>query len=100
MVTATQISNYLASVYEAQSIYTDKLALKERLGHTDLTENRVLMTLVGMYVEIMTEYFSQAIYDVDGYFITTYNFFEPEDVKDIMLRVNLICDTNYTLDLE
>lgn len=99
MVTATQISNYLASIYEAQSIYTDKLALKERLGHIDLTEERILMTLLGMYVEIMTEYFSQATY-LNTYFVTTNNFYDPDEVKYIMLSINLICDTNYTLDLE
>jgi len=99
MVTATQISNYLASIYEAQSIYTDRLVLKERLGHTDLTEDRILMTLLGAYVEIMTEYFSQSIYQ-STYFVTTNNFFEPEEVEDIMLRINLIADTNYSLELE
>ena len=45
MVTETQISNYLASIYETQSIYTDKLALEERLGHIDVTDKRILMTV-------------------------------------------------------
>lgn len=100
MVTETQISNYLASIYETQSIYTDKLALEERLGHIDVTDKRILMTLLGMYVDVMTKYFEQATYDDNGYFITEYNFFIVRDAKDIMLKINLIADTNYSLNLE
>jgi len=100
MVTATQISNYMISIYEALSIYADELTTKEKLGHKSLTETKIISTLLTMYVDIMTEYFSQATYDIDGYFDTDYNFFEPEEIQDIMLRINLICDTNYYLDLE
>lgn len=93
MVTPVQISNYLDSIYEAQSIYVDKLVLKEKLGHKDITDLRIVATLLDMYVQIMVDYF-----DLPTSYNTN-NFFTTTEVEDIMLRINIICDVNYTLDL-
>jgi hypothetical protein len=93
MVTPTEITNYLLEIYEAQSIFMDSVVLKEKLGHTDVFCDRVKGTLLDMYVQIMVDFFNRpTAYD-------TYNFFTTEEVEDIMLRINLICDTNYTLNI-
>lgn len=101
MVTSTQVSNYMASIYEAASIYTDKLVIQEKLGiNQELTDERTVLSLLQMYVKVINEYFSQPEYDVNGYFITDYNFYTAAEAEEIMLKINLICDTNYSLDLE
>lgn len=93
MATPAEISNYLLEIYEAQSIFVDKLVLKEKLGHRDVTEQRIVATLLDMYVQIMVDYFELPT----SY--STNNFFTTDEVEDVMLRINLICDTNYTLNL-
>lgn len=93
MVTPTQISNYTDSIYEAQSIFMDRLVLKEKLGHTDVFCDRIKGTLLDMYVQLMVDYF-----DLPTSYNTN-NFFTTDEVKDIMLRINIICDTNFVLDL-
>jgi hypothetical protein len=93
MATPTEIANYLLEIYEAQSVFTDSVVLKEKLGHTDIFCDRIKASLLDMYVEIMVNFFViPASYDTD-------NFFTTDEIKDIMLRINLICDTNYTLNL-
>jgi hypothetical protein len=93
MATVGEIANYLLEIYEAQSVFTDEVVLKEKLGHTDIFCDRIKETLLSMYVQIMVDYFKlPASYDTD-------NFFTTDEAKDIVLRINLICDTNYIIDL-
>ena len=98
MVTSTEVTNYLASIYDAQSQYVDFIVIKERLGHQSLIEKRILITLLDMYVDIMVRYFKEATYP-GGYFDTTNNFFDVEEIEDIMLRINLIAGVDYHLNL-
>lgn len=98
MVTQTEVNTYLASLYEEQSKYMDKLVLKEKLGKDELMYYRVMASLLNCYVHLIVDYFSQADYST-GYFDEDYNFFDVEEIKDIIFRVNGICDTTYYLDL-
>ena len=93
METVGNIANYILSIYEAQSIFVDKLVLKEKLGHTDIFCDRVKTVLLNNYVKLMVDYFElPTAYN-------TNNFFTTDEVADVILRINLICDTNFTLDL-
>jgi len=98
MVTAVQIAEYLEGIKEAQSIYMDDLVLREKLGHLDIVKHRVVATVLDCYVKIMCDYLSQPEY-VGGLFITEYNFYDEEEAKEVMERINRICDTEYFLDL-
>ena len=82
MVTAIQISAYLDDVYEAQAKFMDKLVRREKLGSSELFSDRVIASILNSYVTIVTDYFSQPVYD-GGYFLTTYNFFDEEEIKNI-----------------
>ena len=33
-----------------------------------------------------------------SFYNETGNFFTVEEIEEIMLRINIICDTNYTID--
>lgn len=90
--TAGDIADYLASIYWAQSAYTDKLVLKEKLGHTDLFCHRIKAAILACYVYLMEEYLSQADYANNSFFTT-------DEAEEIMYKINKICDTNYYLDL-
>jgi len=98
MVTAAQIATYLADIQEAQVLYTDGVIVKERLGYPNLLQHRVVLTILNAYVDIIAQYFSQPVYSAT-FFLTTNNFYDEEEVKDVMLRINEICDTNYYLDI-
>jgi len=97
--TAVQISTYLTNIYTAQARYMDKLILKEKLGYPDIERYRLTATVLNGYVDIITEYFSQATYS-GGYFVITFNFFDELEAEDLMLRINKICDTNYYVNLD
>jgi hypothetical protein len=96
--TAIQITAYLSDIHMAQSKFMDKLVRREKLGYNDIFSSRVIATILNGYVVILTDYFSQATYN-SGFFITTYNFFDEEEITDIMYRINKICDTDYYLSL-
>ena len=98
MITAAQIATYLINMREAQSDYMDRLVKQEKLGHNDVYSNRMIAAILNCYATIIDDYFSQALYS-GGYFITTYNFFDVEEVKNVIFRINKICDTNDFLDL-
>jgi len=89
---ASDIRDYLASIYTAQSAYVDKLVLKEQLGRKDITCDRIKASLLACYVYIMEEYLSQADY-------VNNNFFTTDEAEEIMYRINKICDVQYYLDL-
>lgn len=93
MATPSEISNYILSIYEAQTILMDRLVLKERLGNTNLFRYRIKANLLNKYIRIMINYFNiPTSYN-------TNNFFTTSEVQDIILRINVICGTNYNLDL-
>jgi len=96
--TAAQIATYLANIKEAQVLYADSVIVKERLGYPNIIANRVVLTVLNAYVDIVSEYFSEPVYSAT-YFLTTNNFYDVEEVEDVMLRINKICDTNYYLNL-
>lgn len=96
--TSTDISNYIVSIRDAHALFSDKVAKKEMLGHTDVFCSRQKLCLLGIFVEIIERYFSQATYDIDGYFVTSYNFFDTDEIHDIEQHINNICDTNYIIE--
>jgi hypothetical protein len=96
--TAVLIAVYLADIHEAFSIYMDDLVLREKLGHSDIFQHRVKATVLDCYVTIMDGYFSQPVYS-GGLFLDDYNFFDVEEIEEVMLRINRICDSNIYIDL-
>lgn len=98
MVTAAQVATYLDNMYLAQSLYMDKLVRKEKIGKPEIFSDRAIAAVLNCYVTIITDYFSQATYP-DGFFEADYNFFDETEAKEIIFRINKICDVNYYLDL-
>lgn len=98
MVTAAQIATYLDDMYEAQAVYMDKLVRREKSGRAEIFSNRAIAAVLNCYVNIIVRYFSQATYP-GGYFETDYNFYDEEEAKEIVFRINKICDVNLYLDL-
>lgn len=97
--TAAQIATYLSDIEEARAEYMDDLVLREKLGHTDLYSRRIIAAVLNCYIDIIKKYFSQPSYDMSGFFILSNNFFDEEEIEDVILRINKICDTNYYVDV-
>ena len=89
---AQEILDYLTEIKYAQSVYMDDIVKRERLGHTELFKYRLRSTILNYYVTIMVDYFYQTTYDSENFFTTT-------EVKEVMNRINSLCDSNYDLNL-
>lgn len=96
--TQSQIDSYIASIRYVHSKFANKLATRERLGHTDVYCDRIKLVLLGYYVRMLEDYFSQ--HDDSGDSYEEYNFFTVAEATDIMQHINEICDSNYFLDIE
>ena len=92
MATTQQIQAYLADILYAQSVYMDDLNLRTRLGHEDIFKYQVRNYLLGCFVEIMIDYFSQTTYN-------SQNFFTTDEVQYVINNINRLCDSNYNLTL-
>ena len=97
-VTAVQIATYLSDIETARADYMDDLTLKEKLGHTDVYLYRVIATVLDCYITAVNKYFGQPVYS-GGYFVTSSNFYDEEEIEDVILRINKITDSNYYLDV-
>lgn len=89
--TQQDISDFITSVRDSLSVFVNKVAKKEILGHTDLFCQRQKTQIATVYLEILEKFFSQVDYEND-------NFFTVEEIEEIMLRINLLLDTNYTIE--
>lgn len=96
--TAAQIATYLSDLQTARADYMDDITLKEKLGKVDIYPYRVIASVLSCYIAAVNKYFSEPVYS-GGFFLTTDNFYDEEEIEDVMLRINKICDTNYYLDL-
>lgn len=94
--TAQEILDYLTEIKYAQSVYMDKINKRERLGIPTLFKHRLRIVILGYYVNIMIDYFQQ---DAGNGEYADNNFFTTDEVKNIMNRINSLCDTNYDLVL-
>jgi hypothetical protein len=98
--TVLQVVNYISYIRVGIADYVAKVTLKERLGHNDLFCERQKVVLLSGYLDCIVDYFTPFITaGVDDGSYDIYNFFTTDEIKDIMLHINLICNTNYTLDL-
>lgn len=91
--TQNDINNYLSDILYGQSVFMDKINIKERLGHKDMYEHRLRNTILGYYVAIMMDYFSS------GTSYTSNNFYDTTEVRDIIDRINRLCDSHYDIEL-
>lgn len=94
--TTIQITQYLTDIKYAQSTFMDGLNLRERLGHTDLFEYKVRNTILGYYVGMMVDYFSQ---DKGGGEYASNNFMTTDEAQVVIDRINKLCDSNYIIEL-
>lgn len=92
MATAEQINTYLNNILYAQSVYMDDIMNRERLGYSDIFIYRLRAYILDCYIQIMVSYFYQSGYDSDNFFTTT-------EVRDIIDRINAMCDSHYDIDL-
>lgn len=90
--TQQQITDFLTDVIYAQSVYMDKVGLKERLGEPEIFKYRLRNTILGFYIEILVSYFAQTDY-------SHFNFITTVQAEDIISRINRMCDTNYNIEL-
>jgi len=97
--TLTQVNNYISYIRSGIADYVDTVTLKERLGHTDLFCERQKVILLSAYLDCIVDYFDTFVssYGVTAY--DEYNFFDTDEIRDVMQHVNSICSTFYMLDL-
>jgi hypothetical protein len=98
--TLQQVSNYITYVRIGIADYTNKVTIKERLGHTDIFCNRQKVVLLSAYLDCIVDYFDPFITkNVEDHSYDTNNFFTISEIRDIMQHINSICDTFYIVEL-
>jgi hypothetical protein len=94
--TQTQIDTYITDVRTAVAEYGDLVSRKQRLGKSNIFNDKIKLMLVSAYLDCIYDYFLQYPDDVDP---DTTNFFTTEEIRDVMQHINNICGTFYIIEL-
>jgi hypothetical protein len=89
-----EIDAYIADVRSAFADYGEALALKQRIGRTDIYCDRVKLMLLSSYIDCVYDYLLQYPNDTDP---DITNLFTKAEIRDVMQHINNICKTNYIL---
>lgn len=95
----TQVNNYISYIRDGIAEYVNSVTLKERLGHTDLFCERQKVMLVSAYLDCVVDYFDPFVSSYGSVAYDTNNFFDTDEIRDVMQHINNICDTNYMIEL-
>lgn len=94
------IDAFMNDIVEAQDAFFQQLIEDERLGSPNLADKRIIATILTSYVNMLILYFSNNLFDDDLKFVTDYNLCTVAEIKDVILKINLICDTSIFIHLE
>lgn len=95
----TEVNNYISYIRVAIADYTDKVILKETLGHTDLFCQRQKVIILSACLDCIVDYFNPFVVSSGAVAYGTYNFFTTDEIRDVMQTVNDVCSTFYMLEL-
>ena len=94
------INAFMNTIVSATGDYFSNLIDQERLGSPNIKDMRITATLLMSYINMLILYFSNGLFDDDGRFVTEYNLCTVAEIKDVILKINLICDTSIFIHLE
>ena len=94
MISEANAISFIYNLRDAYALYTDKLARRERIGRTGLTDYKFKAFLLSAYIRILVEYFDNE--DVLGYAVN--NFFDTDEIYDCLQHFNNLAETNIYLD--
>lgn len=97
--TLTQVNNYISYIRDGISTFSDKVMIKEQLGHTDLFCQRQKIMLLSGYLDCIVDYFNPFVVSYGVVPYDTNNFFDTYEIRDVMQHINNICGTFYMLEL-
>lgn len=97
--TLTQVNNYISYIRVAIADYTDKVVLKETLGHTDLFCQRQKVIILSACLDCIVDYFNTFVVSSGTIDYDDYNFFTTDEIRDVMQHINNVTDSFYMLDL-
>jgi hypothetical protein len=99
--TQLEIDSYIVNIRSAFADYGEALALKQRLGKTDIFCDKMKLMLLSSYIDCINDYMLQYSQNItDGVSdVSDYNFFTVAEIRDVMQHINNICKTNYIITL-
>jgi hypothetical protein len=99
--TQIQIDSYITDIRSAFAEYGESVALKQRLGKSNLYCDKVKLMLGSGYVDCLNDYFLQYSDNITSgeSDVTVYNFFTVSEIRDIMQHLNNICGSNYIIEV-
>ena len=86
-------TDFIYNLREAYSNYLNKLALREKIGRSNLTQYKFKAFLLSAYLRILVEYFDNT-YAI----VTVNNFFDTNEIYDCLQHFNNLAETNIYLD--
>jgi len=97
--TLTQVNNYISYIRSGIAEYVDTVTIKERLGHIDLFCERQKVILLSAYLDCIVDYFDTFVTSSGAIAYDEYNFFDTDEIRDVMQHINSIAKTFYMIDL-
>ena len=91
-VTQNEIDTYVANARGAFADYGNTLAKYQRIGSENIECYKIRFNLLNYYVELIVDYLESSDYE-------NINFFTTSEARDIIQKINNICNTYYMLDL-
>ena len=92
-IASQDIIDFKYNLREAYSDYLNKLALREKIGRSNLTQYKFKAFLLSAYLRILIEYFDNTYVPV-----TVNNFFDTDEIYDCLQHFNNLAETNIYLD--
>lgn len=99
MASLTQINNYISYIRDGIAEYVNSVTLRERLGHTDMFCERQKVMLLSAYLDCIVDYFEPFVTSSGVVAYDTNNFFDTDEIRDVMQHINNICGTYYMIEL-
>ena len=94
--TQTEIDTYITDIRTAVAEFGNSLAIKQKMGRTDIYCDRIKLMMLSCYLDCLYDYLLQYPYDTDP---DETNLFTKSEIRDIMQHVNNICGTFYIIEL-
>jgi len=90
--TVGEITAYIYSIRCAFVEYGEQVSRYQKIGSEDIECYKVRFNLLNHYVRLIIDYLDSSDYE-------NINFFTTVEARDIMQKINDICNTYYMLDL-
>ena len=91
----TEVNNYISYIRNGIADFVESVQNKEQLGHRNLFCERQKVMLTSAYLDCIVDYFDTFVTSEGVIAYDENNFFDTDEIRDVMQHINNICETQY-----